>query len=85
MLLPFLQVTAMLAAVVLLAYLLLHKGLGRLLMKHQNTQSMSVKERLSLEPKRSLYLVDIKGRNFVLAGTENGVSVICELDEKSAS
>ncbi|MBL4818816.1 MAG: FliO/MopB family protein [Deltaproteobacteria bacterium] len=81
----FLQITAMLAAVVLLAYLVLHKGLGKLLARHQTTQSMAVKERLSLEPRRSLYLVDIKGRNFVLAGSENGVSVVCELDEKPSS
>lgn len=77
-----LQILAMLAAVVALAYLVLNKGLGRFLAQKHLSQNMIIKERLHLEQRRSLYMVDIQGRNFVLAGSENGVSVVCELHAK---
>lgn len=77
-----LQILAMLAAVVALAYLVLNKGLARLLARNQFSASMALKERLHLEPRRSLYIVEIRGRDFVLAGSENGVSLVCELHEK---
>lgn len=80
-----LQIFAMLAAVIALAYLVLNKGLGRILANKQLSANMSLKERLHLEPRRSLYIVQIKGRDFVLAGSENGVSLVCELHEKPLS
>lgn len=80
-----LQILAMLAAVVALAYLILNKGLARMLAKHQTSATMSLKERLYLEPRRSIYIVEIRSRTFVLAGSENGVSLVCELHEKPLS
>ena len=80
-----LQMLAMLAAVVALAYLVLNKGLGRFLFKNQLSTNMALKERLYLEPRRNLYIVQIRGRDFVLAGSENGVSLVCELHEKPFS
>jgi flagellar biogenesis protein FliO len=77
-----LQISAMLAAVVGLAYLVLNKGLGRILAQKQLSANMLLKERLLLEPRRSLYIVQIKGRDFVLAGSDNGVSLVCELHEE---
>ena len=79
------QMLAMLAAVVALAYLVLNKGLGRFLVRSQLSKNMTLKERLHLEQRRCLYQVEIHGRNFVLAGSENGVSVVCELHEKPIS
>ena len=80
-----LQILTMLAAVVALAYLLLNKGLGYWLAKQQISATMSLKERLVLEQRRHIYIVGIRGRDFVLAGSENGVSLVCELHEKSSS
>ena len=80
-----LQVMTMLAAVVALAYLILNKVLGRWLAKQQVSATMRLKERLVLEPKRSVYIVEIQGKDFVLAGSENGVSLVCKLHEKSSS
>ena len=80
-----LQIFTMLAAVVALAYLLLNKGLGYWVAKQQRSATMVLKERLMLEHRRSVYIVEIRGRSFVLAGTENGVSLVCELHEKSSS
>lgn len=80
-----LQILAMLAAVVALAYLVLNKGLGRFLARNQLSVNMVIKERLHLEPRRNLYIVQIYEREFVLAGSENGVSVVCELHEKPLS
>lgn len=79
------QILAMLAGVVALAYLVLNKGLGRFLVKNQLSQNMALKERLYLEPRRSLYMVQIKDREFVFAGSENGFSVVCELHEGPSS
>ncbi|MES2504363.1 MAG: flagellar biosynthetic protein FliO [Myxococcota bacterium] len=79
-----LQIATMLAAVVALAYFLLNKVMGRWLAKHQRSATMVLKERLALEPRRSIYIVEIRGRDFVLAGSENGVSLVCELNEKSS-
>ena len=78
-----LQIAAMLVAVVALAYFLLNKVLGSWLAKQQITATMTLKERLVLEPRRSVYIVQIRGKDFVLAGSENGVSLVCELHEKS--
>ena len=80
-----LQILAMLVAVIALAYLVLNKGLARFFVKNQSSANMSLKERLYLEPRRSLYIVQIQGRDFVLAGSENGVSLVCELHEKPFS
>ena len=80
-----LQTLAMLAAVVALAYLVLNKGLARFLAKSQSSGTMTLKERLHLEPRRSLYIVSIQGRDFVLAGRENWVSLVCELHDKPIS
>ncbi len=80
-----LQILAMLGAVVALAYLILNKGLGRIIAQKQLSANMALKERLHLEPRRSLYIVRIKERDFVLAGSENGVSLVCELNEKPLS
>ncbi|MBH1988929.1 MAG: flagellar biosynthetic protein FliO [Myxococcaceae bacterium] len=77
----FLQVAAMLAAVLALAYLLLNKGLGKMLLKNQGSQELLLRERLYLEPKKSLYLVEVRGREFVLASGEGTLSIVCELSK----
>ncbi len=80
-----LQMITMLAAVVALAYFLLNKVLGNWLLKQQTSSTMKLKERLLIEPRRSIYIVEVRGRELVLAGSEHGVSFVCELHEKSSS
>jgi len=71
--------------VVLLAYLLLNKGLGRL-MKLTGTsvsgKHMTLIERTALDQKHSLFLVEVEGRRFVVGTSEHGTNLIAALDEK---
>lgn len=76
---PFLKSMLMLAVVVGLAYLTLHKGLGKLMTRAQAGKRVKVVERVSLDQRRSLYLVDIDGHEVVLAGGEGGVVHIATL------
>lgn len=76
---PFIKSMLMLAVVVGLAYLTLHKGLGKLMTRAQAGKRIKVVERVSLDQRRSLYLVDIDGNEVVLAGGEGGVVHIASL------
>ncbi len=77
---PFIKSMLMLAVVVGLAYLTLHKGLGKLMVRAQAGKRIKVIERVSLDQRRSLYLVDIDGKELVLAGGEGGVVHIASVD-----
>jgi len=73
-----LRIIFALLCVVALIYLVLHRGLGKWLQKSQGGKQILVKERVALDAKRSLYLVDVEGRRFLLGGSENSVSLIGE-------
>ncbi len=70
-----------LGAVVGLAYLILGKGLARLV-RPKLTGSMrlvSLVERLPLGPKHALYLVEADGRRFLVGTAEHTTSLVAEL------
>ena len=77
---PFMKSMIMLAVVVGLAYLTLHKGLGKLMVRTQMGKRMKVLERVSLDQRRSLYLVEIDGHEIVLGGGEGGVVHLANLN-----
>lgn len=66
----------MLAVVLGLAYLVLHQGLGRLVQRTQGGKRMRVVERVSLEQRRSLYLVEVDGQELLIAGTDGAITPI---------
>ncbi|MFZ9888362.1 MAG: FliO/MopB family protein [Myxococcota bacterium] len=66
----------MLALVLGLAYLVLHQGLGRLVQRTQGGRRVRVVERVPLEQRRSLYLVEVDGQEILLAGTDGGITPI---------
>jgi len=69
----FLRTMLMLALVLGLVYLVLHKGVGELVARQRQGQRIKVVERVPLEQKRALYLVEVDGREILLAGSDHGV------------
>jgi len=76
-----LQTLLALGAVCLLAYVVLRYGARRLYGVGRKGRVLNLVERLPLDPRRSIYLVDVAGRH-VLLGTsdQGGVSFLAEVD-----
>lgn len=64
----FLKTIAMLGVVLAFAWLTLAKGMGKLVEKAQAGKRIKVVERIALDARHSLFLVDIDGKKVVLAG-----------------
>ena len=74
------QMVLVLLAVCLLAYALLRFGMRRFQAAASRTRGMRVVARLVLEPRRSIYVVEIAGRHLVVGAAENGLTQLLELD-----
>jgi flagellar biogenesis protein FliO len=61
-------------------YLVLHKGVGKLVERNNIGKRVKIVERVSLEPRRSLYLVDIDGKQMLIAAGEGGVTHLKDVD-----
>lgn len=70
---PLFKTMLMLAVVVAIAYLTLHKGLGKLLLRQNLGRRIKVVERVALDPKRALFLVELDGKQMLLGAGEGGV------------
>ena len=73
--------------VCLLIYLVGRFGLARLtgLRTGAPTKTLSLNEKLSLDAKNALYVVEVKGKGkLLLGGGEQGLQMICNLDDASA-
>jgi len=82
-----LQTLIALVFVCLLIYLVGRFGLSRLtsLRTGAPTQTLNLNEKLSLDAKNALYVVEVKGRGkLLLGGGDQGLNLICNLDEDSA-
>jgi flagellar protein FliO/FliZ len=66
--LPMVKTLVALSIVLLLVWLTLHKGMGRLVERAQAGKRMRVVERVALDARRSLFLVELDGRSFVIGG-----------------
>ena len=76
-----LQMVLVLLAVCLLAYALLRFGMRRFqAVAHGRARGMRVVARLPLEPRRSIYVVEIGGRHFVVGAAESSLTQLAELD-----
>ena len=79
-----LKMVLMLGVVVALAYLTLHKGLGKLVERQNAGKRVKVVERISLDAKRSLFLVELDGKQMLLAAGEGGVVYLRDVDPAAA-
>ncbi len=80
----FLKMILMLGIVLLVLYLTLNKGVGKLIQRSQQGKRVRVVERVTLEQRRALYVVNVDGRDLLLAASEGGVHVIDRLGEAEA-
>ena len=72
----FAKTILMLLVVLLVAYLLLGKGLPKLMNRTLQGNRMKVVERLPLDQKRTLFLVEVDGQTYLLGGADGQVSLI---------
>ena len=70
---PLFKTMLMLAVVVGIAYLTLNKGLGKLVQRQNLGRRIKVVERVSLDPKRALFLVELDGKQMLLGAGEGGL------------
>jgi flagellar biogenesis protein FliO len=82
---PLAKTMLMLCVVLGIVYLTLHKGLGKLLERQSLGKRMKVVERVALDTKRTLYLVDVDGKQMVLAAGEGGVVVIKHMEPDASA
>jgi flagellar protein FliO/FliZ len=64
----FIKTMLMLGVVLALAWLTLAKGMGKLVEKAQAGKRVKVIERIALDARRSLFLVEVDGKQFVVGG-----------------
>lgn len=79
------QTLVALAFVCGLAYLIFRVLLPRLSPNYGANNMMRVVDRIGLDTRKSLYIIEVTGRWFLVASSENGVQMISELDAETAS
>ena len=75
-----LQTLIALGAVCLLAYVVIRYGLKRLYGAGRQGERLRVLEHLPLEPRRSIYLVEVAGKQLLIGTSEGGVSLLSEVE-----
>jgi len=80
----FVQTILALGFVCLLAYVVLRVVLPRLNVATAGRSMVNVIDRIQLDPRRSLYVVEVTGRWLLIAASEGGVQLISELDAEKA-
>lgn len=75
-----LETLAALAVMGLAAWALVRFG-GPRLLGNKNIGRMKIVERINLEPRRSLYVVEVDGQQLLIGTAEGSVRLIKELDQ----
>lgn len=78
------QTLVALAFVCGLAYVIFRVILPRLTTNYGANNMMRVVDRIGLDTRKSLYIIEVTGRWFLVASSESGVQMISELDAKTA-
>ena len=80
------EVLFILAGVLLLAYVLLRLGLPRMFgMPGSGAGPIQIVARQALEPRKTLYLVNVGSQVFLLGAAENQVQYLTVIDDENAS
>ena len=80
-----LQTFLALAFVCGLAYLIFRVLLPKFTSNYGANNMMRVVDRIGLDTRKSLYIIEVTGRWFLVAASEGGVQMISELDAKEAA
>ena len=67
-----------------LAYLVFHFALPRLDTIRSSNSMVRVVDRVGLDARKSLYVIEVAGRWLLIAASEAGVHLVSELDAKTA-
>lgn len=67
-----------------LAYVIFRVILPRLATSYGSNNMVRVVDRIGLEARKSLYVVEVAGKWMLVASSESGVQLIAELDAESA-
>ncbi len=67
-----------------LAYLIFRVILPRLAVSYGANNMVRVVDRIGLDARKSLYVIEVTGKWMLIAASENGVQLIAELDAVSA-
>ena len=78
------QTILALALVCGLAYLIFRVIMPRLVVNYGTNNMVRVVDRIGLEARKSLYVIEVAGKWMLVASSENGVQFIAELDAPSA-
>ena len=70
----------MLLVVLAVAYVLLGKGLPKLMQRTMQTQRMKIVERLPLDQKRTLFVVEVDQKTYLLGGADSQITLIDTLE-----
>ena len=81
--LAFLKTILMLLVVLAFAYLLLGKGLPKLMSKTIHGSRMRIIERLPLDQKRSVFLVEVDSTTYLLGGSDQNLQLIDTLKKET--
>jgi len=73
-----------LGLVIGLAYLIFRVILPRLAVSYGSNNMVRVVDRIGLEARKSLYVIEVAGKFMLVASSESGVQLIAELDADSA-
>lgn len=73
-----------LALVCGLAYLIFRVILPRLTVNYSANNMVRVVDRVGIEARKSLYVIEVAGKWMLVASSENGVQMIAELDAEQA-
>lgn len=76
---PLMKTMLMLGVVLVVVYLTLHKGLGKLVERQNLGKRVKVVERVALDPKRTLFVVEVDGQQMLLGAGEGGVVLLKDL------
>lgn len=69
-----------LLGVILLAYFALHKGVGLLGGRLAQGRMLRIVDRIGLEPKKTLYIVEVARHYYLIGTSEGGVSCLATLE-----
>ena len=72
----FLNTLLVLGVVIALAYLILNKGLKKLLLKTNKGNRIKILESIGLEPKRGLYIIEVDNTEYLLSSSESGIKIL---------
>ncbi len=78
------QTVFALALVCALAYLIFRVVLPRLSIGYGSNSMVRVVDRVGIDARKSLYVIEVAGKWMLVASSEAGVQLICELDAQTA-